>query len=69
MVMKTFTIEDWQGKILEEFSQSGVNSSQLVRIGIGLVLNQINAGKKIADLVHECDTQGIPIERGVLTGK
>lgn len=69
MIARSFRISEWQDIALRELSKSGINSSHLVRIGIGIVFDKINSGQKVADLIHEYSAETFPIERGILTGK
>ena len=66
MIAKSFRILERQDIALRELSKSGINSSQLVRIGIGIVFDKINSGQKVADLIHEHSTGTVPIKRGIL---
>ena len=67
MIARSFRLSEWQDGALRKLSKSGINSSQLVRIGIGIVFDKINSGQKVADLVHEHSAPTVPIERGILT--
>ncbi len=65
MKTKTFSISSWQVDTLKELSKCGVNSSQLVRLGLHYILNKLIIEKEsILQIILEIEA--LPVPKGLI---